>query len=89
LNLNRIAVALEIHTPNINPLSTMTQKEDREEDREEDITRELWSRKLKSAEDRAYFWKWTAIWGILFLLFCLAVARGCLPGTGSGRGDLL
>ena len=59
-----------------------------EEERQESVTRDIWSRKLKAAEDRAWWWKWTAIWGILFLLFIIACLRGCFPANGLGGPDL-
>ena len=73
------------HVRTINPVSSMSKEE---EERQESVTRDIWSRKLKAAEDRAWWWKWTAIGGILFLLFVVLDLRGCFLANGLGGPDL-
>jgi thiosulfate reductase cytochrome b subunit len=50
-----------------------------EEKQQREDMRKHWDDQLKKAEARANSWKYAAIFGILFLLWIIAVLKGWIP----------
>jgi hypothetical protein len=50
-----------------------------EEKQQREDMRKQWDGQLKKAEARANSWKYTAIFGTLFLLWIIAVLKGWIP----------
>lgn len=44
--------------------------------------RSYWHEELEKARSKVFFWKCTAVFGILFLLYIIALLRGCLSLGG-------